>query len=80
MVGFQFFTDKNFKRTEKNLCQLVIVLILFSLNQSGLVMRTEIFEKGTDTIMIHSVRSIQKHIFSSLNTADRTCLCERDHM
>ena len=43
--------------------QSVLVMIISdTLNQSGLVVRTETFEKGTDTILIHSIQGL-KHIF-----------------
>ena len=65
-ISFQFFTNKNLKKTEK------IVAIshgndTFPLNQSRLVVRTETFEKGTDTIFIHSVQGLKDIFPHSLN-------------
>ena len=52
----QFFTDKNLKRTEKKF--MAICPGTFPLNLSELVKRTDTFEKGTDTILIHLVHRL----------------------
>ena len=55
-VSFQFYTDKNLIRTEKKIVANSPSTETFPLNQSGLVARTETFEKGADTILIISVQ------------------------
>ena len=62
---FSFFiSDKNLKRTEEILLQISPGTDTFPLKQSGLVARTETFEKGTDAILVNSVQGL-KHILIS---------------